>query len=235
MSLLRFLATGKSLVGMKEITSRYRMRTPNLLPKFVSPKNPFAVASKTVPAKTAPPKPGTAAVSPVPAPASSGPEPVKMETAPFLIASQNRPPRLSPRHLSPLQSLARSNPPPRLLRGSNPNPPRRPPSPRRKSPRPSGWWVKKLNPLSYLPSRGPGGKKIRQTGARAGAGRAFPGKGESGSERFERHGRGNCPGAADGHRSAEPAPFEPAMTGTEPAWNRLTSGFSRRGQTLMHK
>src|SRR4051812_1463310 len=42
MSVLRLLATGKSLVGMKDQSSPYRMRTANLLPKFESTKNPFA-------------------------------------------------------------------------------------------------------------------------------------------------------------------------------------------------
>lgn len=42
MSVLRLLATGKSLIGMKDTSSPYRMRTANLLPKFESTKNPFA-------------------------------------------------------------------------------------------------------------------------------------------------------------------------------------------------
>jgi hypothetical protein len=54
MSLLRLLTTGKSLVGMQDTNSRYRMRTRNLLPKFGSAKNPFAPESKAKsPAKSA--------------------------------------------------------------------------------------------------------------------------------------------------------------------------------------
>jgi hypothetical protein len=46
MSVLKFLATGKSLVGMKDRATPYRMRAANLLPKFESSKNPFAAPAK---------------------------------------------------------------------------------------------------------------------------------------------------------------------------------------------
>jgi len=46
MSLLKFLTTGHSLVGMRDTNSRYKMRSENLLPKFISPKNPFAQPAK---------------------------------------------------------------------------------------------------------------------------------------------------------------------------------------------
>ena len=42
MSLVRLLTTGKSLVGMRDTASRYRMNKQGVLPKFISPKNPFA-------------------------------------------------------------------------------------------------------------------------------------------------------------------------------------------------
>src|SRR5208337_421672 len=42
MSLLKLLATGRSLVGMRNTNSPYRMRAGQFLPKFGSPKNPFA-------------------------------------------------------------------------------------------------------------------------------------------------------------------------------------------------
>jgi len=42
MSLVRLLTTGKSLVGIKETTSRYHLARQNWLPKFASAKNPFA-------------------------------------------------------------------------------------------------------------------------------------------------------------------------------------------------
>jgi hypothetical protein len=42
MSLMRLLTSGKSLVGLETVESRYRMRSRHLLPKFGSSKNPFA-------------------------------------------------------------------------------------------------------------------------------------------------------------------------------------------------
>lgn len=42
MSLGRLLTAGKSLVGGQEVTSRYRMHEHLRLPKFISPRNPFA-------------------------------------------------------------------------------------------------------------------------------------------------------------------------------------------------
>lgn len=52
MSLMRLLSAGKSLIGVQEHTSRYRMGNPGMLPKFGSSKNPFrAAASKTEPQK----------------------------------------------------------------------------------------------------------------------------------------------------------------------------------------
>ena len=42
MSLLRLLTTGKSLVGVKDTESRYRVTSERLLPQFGSAKNPFS-------------------------------------------------------------------------------------------------------------------------------------------------------------------------------------------------
>lgn len=42
MSLGKLLTAGKSLVGGQEATSRYRMHEHLRLPKFISPRNPFA-------------------------------------------------------------------------------------------------------------------------------------------------------------------------------------------------
>jgi hypothetical protein len=48
MSFSRLLAAGKSMVGMQNAQSPYRMRAENLLPKFESTKkNPFTLAPKT--------------------------------------------------------------------------------------------------------------------------------------------------------------------------------------------
>jgi hypothetical protein len=44
MSLGRLLTNGKSLVGLQDPTTRYEMRSKNLLPKFGSEKNPFTTA-----------------------------------------------------------------------------------------------------------------------------------------------------------------------------------------------
>ena len=41
MSLMRFLSAGKSLIGVTESTSQYRMGKPGMMPKFGSGKNPF--------------------------------------------------------------------------------------------------------------------------------------------------------------------------------------------------
>jgi len=46
MSLGRLLATGKSLVGGQDRMSRYRLDKQMRLPKFVSPRNPFATEVK---------------------------------------------------------------------------------------------------------------------------------------------------------------------------------------------
>ena len=48
MSLLQLLTTGRSLVGLKDVESRYRMTSQNLLPRFGGVKNPFCVTDKTV-------------------------------------------------------------------------------------------------------------------------------------------------------------------------------------------
>ncbi len=77
MSLVRLLTTGKSLVGMQDNLSRYRLTKQRLLPKFGSGKNPFAPPEKTEPAKPAP-------VEAPPAMAEAGVSaPIQPETAPF--------------------------------------------------------------------------------------------------------------------------------------------------------
>jgi hypothetical protein len=54
MSLLRLLSAGKSLVGLKDDTARYRMGHPGAMPKFGSGKNPFQTKSQTQPSVEAP-------------------------------------------------------------------------------------------------------------------------------------------------------------------------------------
>src|SRR5207249_426760 len=41
MNLLRLLSAGRSLVGLKDSTARYRMSDPKAMPKFGSGSNPF--------------------------------------------------------------------------------------------------------------------------------------------------------------------------------------------------
>ena len=47
MSLGRLLATGRSLVGARDGAGRYQVNKHVALPKFISPRNPFASSSKT--------------------------------------------------------------------------------------------------------------------------------------------------------------------------------------------
>jgi hypothetical protein len=56
MSLLKLLTAGKSLVGLKDAESRYRMSNQKLLPKFGAAKNPFRPtnAAETAPMEAMP-------------------------------------------------------------------------------------------------------------------------------------------------------------------------------------
>jgi hypothetical protein len=65
MSLGRFLAAGRSLMGMPSDDSRYRMTSKSRLPKFGSDKNPFAPAPKAEPVKTEVSRVAVAAPAPV--------------------------------------------------------------------------------------------------------------------------------------------------------------------------
>ena len=51
MSLLRLLTTGKSLVGVKDTESRYRLTSQRLLPQFGPARNPFRDRGKPDPAQ----------------------------------------------------------------------------------------------------------------------------------------------------------------------------------------
>jgi len=46
MNFARLLTAGKSLVGLREIGPRYRVNKNVRLPRFISPKNPFALANE---------------------------------------------------------------------------------------------------------------------------------------------------------------------------------------------
>ena len=56
MSLVRLLSAGKSLVGVQEVQSRYRMNKKMRLPKFISPRNPFVSEATTKDAALTQPK-----------------------------------------------------------------------------------------------------------------------------------------------------------------------------------
>jgi hypothetical protein len=51
MSLLRLLTTGKSLVGVSDLESRYRLTSQTLLPQFGPARNPFSSGAKAEPAQ----------------------------------------------------------------------------------------------------------------------------------------------------------------------------------------
>jgi len=52
MSLLRLLTTGKSLVGLTDTESRYRLTHQRLLPQFGPTRNPFSSSGKSEPVQT---------------------------------------------------------------------------------------------------------------------------------------------------------------------------------------
>jgi hypothetical protein len=142
MSLLRYLATGKSLVGMRDTESRYRMRTRNLLPKFGSAKNPFA------PAAAKPESPGGSPNAPA----------GKLETASlFEPPSMERPKPVETKEAkAPARQPVKADLPAKAevkLMAT--------PAPSSAAPKPRRWtaWIRKLNPLSLLPPmRGGGGR-----------------------------------------------------------------------------
>jgi hypothetical protein len=57
MSLLRLLAAGKSLVGMSDAETRYRVTSQRLLPQFGDGRNPFSSRGKAGPAQMGPSSP----------------------------------------------------------------------------------------------------------------------------------------------------------------------------------
>ncbi len=155
MSLLRLLAAGRSLVGMKDITARYRMRTAGLLPKFGSPKNPFAAPTKA----ESKGKPG---IAPVAIPAQPKPEPVKMETAPLFEAKPKISPTPAPMLAAPMAPAApvkAKEPLRKTIQAVKPElKPAKPVAAARKPVTFSGW-VTKINPLPLLGRFKPGANK----------------------------------------------------------------------------
>jgi hypothetical protein len=78
MSLVRLLTTGRSLVGLKESSNRYRVTDQRLLPKFNSKRNPFGLNSPGVKCDRPETAPAPAAAKPICAPASprTAPQPI---------------------------------------------------------------------------------------------------------------------------------------------------------------
>jgi hypothetical protein len=114
MSLVRLLAAGKSLVGMRDTASRYRMNKQGMLPKFVSPKNPFATPAESEPA---PKKTGAAPQrAPGRTPSAAGPAGATPKSGPrcarsLSLAGVARWLGERLRKLNPLPQLSKPSPP----------------------------------------------------------------------------------------------------------------------------
>ena len=234
MSLLRLLAAGRSLVGMKDITARYRMRTAALLPKFGSPKNPFAAPAKTEPK----PRPG---IAPAAVPAQTKPEPVKMETVPLFDGKPKTPPApAAPK--TPVAPVKATEPLREAIQPARPelkSKPARPVAAARK-PAAFGGWVTRINPLPLLRLLKPGANKSpKPRPARAAV------QGELSLEKVKvvRNDLNDAdvellPARSTVTVSASSA-ISPVVTKTEPkavstTWNRLTSRLLGAGQSLTH-
>lgn len=219
---------------MKETVSPYRMRTANLLPKFGSPKNPFAPAPKTepiTPERTATPTPAPAIAAAKPVPAKT--EPVKMETISLFDAKPIESP--APAKVTEAQPVAvqpvKAEPAPTKLPSAAKVVPAR-------KPMPLAGWIKKVNPLSYLPTRELGVKNaIRSKGVRT------PVQAELSLEKVKvvRNDLSDTDLEIIPAKLAKPAelpnvsnPVIQPITKTEPTtWNRMTSRVLGAGQTLI--
>jgi len=224
MSLLRLLAAGRSLVGMKDITARYRMRTAGLLPKFGSPKNPFAAPTKAEPKA----KPG---IAPLAVPTAAKPEPVKMETVPLFDGKPKAP--AAPK--TPVAPVKAKEPLREVIQAARPELKPKPARPVTAAGKPVafGGWVTKINPLPLLRRLKPGANKSPK--ARAAV------QGELSLEKVKvvRNDLNDAdvelmPARPTVVTSASSA-ISPAMNKTEPTtWNRLTSRLLGAGQGLTH-
>ena len=85
MSFTTLLATGRSLIGMKDQDCPYRMRRQNLLPRFESAKNPFAIPAKAEPAMVD----ALAAATVAPTVSVANGQSKAMETSPLFDAQLN--------------------------------------------------------------------------------------------------------------------------------------------------
>jgi hypothetical protein len=154
MSLLKLLSAAKSLDGSKPMPSPYKMKSARFLPKFGSPKNPFARAKTDASKPTSghmetdslfgdEPKAPPAAPSPKPVAKA----PVVKEVKP--IAEPEKKIEAKPASAAPAAV-----------------------APTAKTPKPAalGEFIKKLNPLKYLPKRRPESRSVRPKVARAAQG-----------------------------------------------------------------
>jgi hypothetical protein len=169
MSLLRLLTAGKSLIGVRNVANSYRMRTENLLPKFESPKNPFLTLPKTEPLKSAPV--AVQPATPIALSAPATPEPVKLETISLFDSRPQTP--VAPQKTEAVKKVATQPVNTVESKVASPAPavsvvaavaPTAPVAKRKRLP--VAEWVKKLNPLAYIPKRKTGAKSARPKAGR---------------------------------------------------------------------
>jgi hypothetical protein len=169
MSLGKLLAAGRGLMGIRDNGSRYQMRTEALLPKFHSDKNPFGTSPVPELTRREPAKVAAAAVA-SPKPEATKSEPAKLVTH-SLFESQAATVALVPRaetaDAPPTEPVT-----PARIESVNVQPPRVEPPVTRPAAAPAkprlslAAWVKKLNPLKYLPLRAPGAKAAKSRAVR---------------------------------------------------------------------
>jgi hypothetical protein len=147
MSLGRFLAAGRSLIGMKDTDSRYQMRAENLLPKFGSAKNPFLTVSKMESLKP------ELLDSEKPRPAAPEAAFVGLAAAPLVESGLKK--EQSAAAVPEAVVFEKAEPKKAEIAPATPAAaPSRKPLPMRK-------WLKKLNVFAYLSPLMPGGKTVK--------------------------------------------------------------------------
>src|SRR5258708_26563784 len=234
MSLLRLLAAGRSLVGMKDMPARSRLRTAALLAKFGWPKNPFAAPAKAEPK----PRPG---IAPAAVPAQTKPEPVKMETVPLFDGKPKTPPApAAPK--TPVAPVKATEPLREAIQPARPelkSKPARPVAAARK-PAAFGGWVTRINPLPLLRLLKPCANKSPKprTAPAAAQGELSLEKVKVGRNDLNDADVELLPARSTVTGSAS-STTSPVMTKTEPktgstTWNRLTSRLLGAGQSLTH-
>jgi hypothetical protein len=171
MSFLTLFAAGKSMIGMGDKNSPYRMRAANLLPKFESPKNPFAPKApevKSAPCQSPELIPADVTHGKVPIEAAPKAKPAIMETASLFdsvlkLAVVSAPVDEPVKQMETIpvaktvveKAKTSSLPPlpqtPAILNTVKPTQPETPAIVPVKTATPFSGWMKKINPLAYLP------------------------------------------------------------------------------------